>query len=66
MIPLNYSDWKKCIIQDCKIDLTKEFALERLNVYQDNRNPETLKFISLYGVEHLRNIIQWYTQVLEE
>ena len=63
MIPQTYNDWKNCIVNDCKINLTKEFATQRLAVYQDNKNVETQKFISLYGQQHLLNIIQWLQQI---
>jgi len=63
MIPQTFNDWKNCIVNDCKINLTKEFATQRLAVYQDNKNVETQKFISLYGQQHLLNIIQWLQQI---
>ena len=63
MIPQTFNDWKNCIVTDCKINLTRECATQRLAVYQDNKNAETLKFISLYGEQHLNNIIQWFKQI---
>lgn len=63
MIPQNFQEWKKCITIDCKIELTKEFAMKRLNVYLDRNNPETQKFAKLYGQQHLNNIISWYKQI---
>lgn len=63
MIPQTFNDWKNCIVNDCKIDLTKDFAQQRLEVYQDKLNQETQKFISLYGENHLNNIIQWFRQI---
>jgi len=63
MIPQTFNDWKNCIVNDCKINLTREFATQRLAVYQDNKNVETQKFISLYGQQHLLNIIQWLQQI---
>jgi hypothetical protein len=63
MIPQTFNDWKNCIVNNCKINLTKEFATQRLAVYQDNKNVETQKFISLYGQQHLLNIIQWLQQI---
>ncbi len=63
MIPQTFEQWKNCIVNDCKINLTKEFAQQRLAVYQDKQNPETQKFSSLYGEQHLNNLIQWYQQV---
>ena len=64
MIPQTFKDWTNCIVNDCKINLTKDFAQQRLAVYQDKRNTETQKFISLYGEQHLNNIIQWFNQVI--
>ncbi len=63
MIPKTFSDWQKCIVNDCKINLNTDFARQRLAVYEDQSNPETKKFISLYGEQHLQNIINWYKQV---
>lgn len=63
MIPQTFNDWTNCIVNDCKINLTKDFAEQRLAVYQDNKNTETQKFISLYGEQHLQNIINWFNQI---
>lgn len=59
MIPQTYDEWKNCVVNDCKIKLTKAFAQSRLKVYEDGRNPETKKFIQLYGEGHLDNVIHW-------
>jgi hypothetical protein len=63
MIPQTFEQWYNCIVNDCKINLTKEFAAQRLAVYQDKNNAETQKFRSLYGEQHLLNIIQWLQQI---
>ncbi|MBL6731115.1 MAG: hypothetical protein ISP74_09425 [Bacteroidia bacterium] len=63
MTPQTFNDWTNCLVNDCKINLTKEFAQQRLAVYRDNQNAETQKFISLYGEQHLNNIIQWFNQI---
>ena len=63
MIPQTFEQWKNCIVNDCKINLTKDFAQQRLTVYQNIENIETQKFISLYGQKHLINIIQWLKQI---
>lgn len=59
MIPQTYEEWKHCIIHDCKIKLTNDFVKSRLMVYENNRHPETMKFIKLHGKQHLNNIINW-------
>ncbi len=63
MIPQTFEQWKNCIIHECKINLTRDFAQQRLAVYQDKKKSETKKFISLYGEQHLNNIIQWFNQI---
>jgi len=63
MIPKTFEEWKNCITTDCKIKLTKQFAAQRLSVYQNRKNPETQKFISLYGEQHYTNIIHWLKKI---
>lgn len=63
MIPQTFSEWKHCIINECKINLTKDFARQRLAVYLDTTHPETQKFIQLYGGKHLQNVINWFQQI---
>ncbi|MCH2197592.1 MAG: hypothetical protein MK081_02330 [Flavobacteriales bacterium] len=63
MIPMTFEEWKHCIVHDCGIQLTKNFAQQRLEVYQNNNNPETQKFVSLYGQRHLQNVIGWLQAV---
>lgn len=66
MIPQTFNDWKNCIVNDCKINLTKSFAQERLAVYVNRQNAETQKFISLYGEQHHTTIINWFEKIKHE
>jgi len=63
MIPQTYETWRNCIVNDCKIELTEQFASARLAVYQNPKNEETKKFVELYGDQHLKNIIQWLQKI---
>ncbi len=54
MIPQTFEEWRNCIVHDCNINLTKEFAAQRLVVYMNKNNAESQKFISLYGEQHWR------------
>mgnify|MGYP006237207827 CR=1 FL=1 len=63
MIPQTFEEWQNCIVNDCKIMLTKEFAQQRLEVYTDANNPETRKFAALYGEQHVQNIISWLKRI---
>lgn len=63
MIPLTFEEWKNCIVNDCGINLTKEFAEGRLKVYTDQANAETIKFKKLYGEEHLERVVHWLKKI---
>lgn len=63
MIPQTFDEWKNCIVNDCKINLNKEFADQRLKIYTNNNHSETQKFNALYGEQHLKNIIHWFEQI---
>ncbi|MEM6317466.1 MAG: hypothetical protein AAF960_07330 [Bacteroidota bacterium] len=63
MIPNTFEEWRDCIVNDCKIKLTKDFAKKRLAVYENPNHPETRKFQQLYGAQHLYHIILWLRRV---
>lgn len=63
MIPRTFEEWKNCIVNDCRIHLTKDFAKKRLKVYEDPSNQETRKFKELYGAQHLDNVIFWLKKI---
>lgn len=63
MIPQSFEQWAHCITHDCKISLTKDFAQQRLKIYQDSNHPETQYFVRLYGNQHLQNIILWFSHI---
>ena len=37
MIPNTFEDWKSYIINDCKINFTKDFTKSRLIVYKNTK-----------------------------
>lgn len=59
MIPKNFQEWRYCIEKKCKIELSPKFIDDRLAVYSNESNTETVKFKKLYGEDHLQNIINW-------
>lgn len=63
MIPQTFNEWIDCMVNDCKIKLTKDFVQQRLTIYENQHHKETQHFIGLYGKQHLTNIINWLNQV---
>lgn len=65
-IPHSFDQWKHCIEHDCGIQLTKEFVSQRLKVYENLKNTETKKFVSLYGKSHLDNVVYWFQKIAKQ
>lgn len=63
IIPQTFEEWKYCIVNQCRVNLTKDFANRRLIVYEDSNHPETKIFIRKYGEKHLQNIINWFKKI---
>lgn len=59
MIPKNYEEWIDCITNKCKINISEQFITERLKVYTQTNNSETIRFKKLYSETHLNNLISW-------
>lgn len=66
MIPQNYDDWVKCITIGCKIDLTVEFARERIDALRDRSDAHTKKYVEMYGEAYLERVLGWFERAFEE
>ncbi|MBK1442128.1 hypothetical protein JHJ32_19175 [Parapedobacter sp. ISTM3] len=66
MIPQDFESWKDCIERQCRIPLTAAFARQRLNVYNNPELPETQQFIRLYGEEHHKRVVDWFSRIALE
>lgn len=66
MIPLDFENWKDCIVKQCRIPLTTGFARERLAVYRNRELAETREFIRLYGEAHYSRVVEWFNRIAQE
>lgn len=64
MIPRTYDDWLRCITRDCGIALTRGFVQTRIQRLRDEHDPDTVRFIRLYGGAHRSAVLGWFEQVL--
>ncbi|MFY7899110.1 MAG: hypothetical protein ACOVNY_02925 [Chitinophagaceae bacterium] len=60
MIPTSYTDWRYCIEQQCKIQLTNAFIHERLQALEDSHNEHTMALTACYGKQHVTQLIEWF------
>ena len=66
MIPDTYEKWRHCITVDCGIPLTKDYIVQRLEVFNKPSSFEVEKFMRLYGEEHTKSVIGWFERALKE
>jgi hypothetical protein len=65
-IPQTYDEWKKCITQRCKIDLTPQYVAGRISIMSKPNIAETKKFKTLYGEPYLQIVLSWFRQAAAE
>jgi hypothetical protein len=61
-----YDDWKRCIVEDCGIPLTKAFVERRLAALADRGDWSTQRFIDVWGERHLRRVLAWFERAARE
>ncbi len=61
-----YHDWKHCIIDLCRIELTPAYVEQRLAALRDPTDHRTQKFIATWGEVHLARVIGWFEQAERE
>jgi len=66
LIPNNYSEWKYCITEICRIPLTQKFIEQRLQALNNFDDHMTAGFIKLYGEEQRQKTLTWLDQAAKE
>ncbi len=66
MIPESYSEWRRCITEDCGIALTKSYIQQRIEALSDKHNEHTQQFLRCYGEAHWRNVLSWFEKAMNE
>lgn len=62
----SFMDWRRALTQQCNINLTSEYARERILALQDQSNPATREFSAKYGDAYLQQVIQWFQRAEKE
>lgn len=62
----SYKEWKERLVLTIGHELNSEYIHSRLQIYEDNENQETQKFIEVYGTEYTELIISYFKQALNE
>ena len=66
VIPTTYEQWRHCITQKCRIQLTRIYVLDRMKTLADASSEENRNFRRLYGDTHYESVKQWFRQALAE
>ncbi len=66
VIPQTYEQWRHCITVECGIALTRAFAQERLEVWNNTAHDEVRRFEQLHGTAHRERVRLWFAQALKQ
>ena len=58
----SYDEWRNALTVQCKINLTADYARERINALSNVDDPQTREFAAKYGTDYLQQVIQWFTR----
>ena len=62
----SYEQWKHCITDICRIDLTLPFVEARLQALGNLADHETRRFIDSWGEAHRQRVMGWFLQARRE
>jgi len=65
-IPETYEQWRHCIVVECGIALTVDFAARRMAVLEDEGAEETRRFRKAYGDAHWQAVRGWFSRAAGE
>lgn len=63
MIPVTFDEWKACITESCKIELTADFVGKRIAALNDSADEHTRQLVRCYGESHVEQLIQWFKKI---
>jgi hypothetical protein len=66
VIPGDYAQWRHCIVVECGVALTPEYAAHRLAALKLATSEEAQRFKVLYGADHCRRVVSWFEQAAKE
>lgn len=62
----SYSEWRHALTEQCRIELTPEYARSRVAALQNAKDPATREFTEKYGEAYLQQVIQWFEQAEQQ
>lgn len=62
IIPQNYQEWRHCITDNCRLELTSDYIEQRINALQEY-DPV---FLQLYGKQHWQQTLEWLNRAQQE
>ncbi len=62
-IPKTYEAWLRFTTEQCNVELTPEFARQRVAALEDAKSAEAVSFARLYGEAHRARVVEWFRRV---
>ena len=61
----SYEEWRYAITNRCNINLTKDYALNRVVALKNTNDSYTKAFEAQYGEAYLKQVIQWFERAAQ-
>ena len=55
-----YQQWYDAITTRCNIQITPNYAEQRIQALSNSKDPNTKEFVNKYGQGYTNQIIQWF------
>ncbi len=65
-LPTTYEEWRYCIEVACRQPLSPDYVATRLDALRNTADPQTARFLELYGGAHLAATIGWFEQAARD
>lgn len=66
VVPETYEQWRHCIEIECGLELTAQFAAERLTALLNRKDHHTNRFFAIWGTEHHARVLDWFRRAQAE
>lgn len=61
----NYDEWRHALTVRCGIQLTPDYACERIVALNNPTDTSTKEFTKCYGEAYLRQVIAWFERAAQ-
>lgn len=62
----NYAEWREALTVKCGIELSPQYARERIQALENKNDSSTADFVKCYGEAYCQQVISWFQRAERE